>query len=211
MLPRPLGTLPPSGSMHRWFPAVVTGSPISVSKRPSSCKNLVGAVGFEPTNPSLVRRNTVPITPGSARWFMHLNCENHALRCPGVPGVVCTVVPASGSRSSLLTPRSTSEWGVTGTARKDITDQLHLGDGPSGCPGGATAPADCAISRWVLGHGVAVEICSFCASGLVLNPVPSALVECWSGSCHGHGPAERRWLDPAHQLLRGASGWGVVR
>jgi hypothetical protein len=37
-----------SGSMHRWFPAVVTGSPISVSKRPSSCKNLVGAGGFEP-------------------------------------------------------------------------------------------------------------------------------------------------------------------
>ena len=31
----------------------------------------------------------------------HLNCENHALRCPRVPGVVCTVVPASGSRSSL--------------------------------------------------------------------------------------------------------------
>ncbi len=48
MLPLPLDTLPPSGSMHRWFPAVVTGSPISVSKRPSNCKNLVGAGGFEP-------------------------------------------------------------------------------------------------------------------------------------------------------------------
>jgi len=41
----------PSGSMHRWFPAVVAGPPISVSKRPLSCKNLVGAVGFEPTKP----------------------------------------------------------------------------------------------------------------------------------------------------------------
>jgi hypothetical protein len=43
----------PSGSMHRWFPPVVTGSPISVSKRPSSCKNLVGAGGFEPPAPRL--------------------------------------------------------------------------------------------------------------------------------------------------------------
>jgi hypothetical protein len=32
---------------------------------------------------------------------MHLTCGNHALRCPGVPGEVCTVVPASGSRSSI--------------------------------------------------------------------------------------------------------------
>ena len=30
MLPWPLGTLPPSGSMHRWFPALVTGPPISI-------------------------------------------------------------------------------------------------------------------------------------------------------------------------------------
>jgi hypothetical protein len=51
--PGPLGTLPPSGSMHRWFPAVVTGPPISVSKKPSSCKNLVGATGFEPVTPRL--------------------------------------------------------------------------------------------------------------------------------------------------------------
>ena len=48
MLPGPLGTLPASGSMHRWFPAMVTESPISISKRPSSCTNLVGAGGFEP-------------------------------------------------------------------------------------------------------------------------------------------------------------------
>ena len=74
--------------------------PISVSKGPSSCKNLVGAVGFEPTNPSLVRRNGVRIAPGFPARFMHLNCEDHAGRCPKVPGIVCTVVPASGSRSS---------------------------------------------------------------------------------------------------------------
>jgi len=43
----------PSGSMHRWFPALITGPPISVSKRPSSCKNLVGAAGFEPAPPRL--------------------------------------------------------------------------------------------------------------------------------------------------------------
>jgi hypothetical protein len=40
---------PPSlESMHRWFPAMVPESPISVPKRPSSCTNLVGATGFEP-------------------------------------------------------------------------------------------------------------------------------------------------------------------
>ncbi len=48
-----LGTLPPSGSMHRWFPALVTGPPISVSKMPPSCTNLVGAAGFEPVTPRL--------------------------------------------------------------------------------------------------------------------------------------------------------------
>jgi hypothetical protein len=90
-----------SGSMHRWFPAVVTRSPISVSKRPSSCKNLVGAVGFEPTNPSLVRRNSPQKGPAHRAGFMRSTCENHALRCPGMPGKVCTVVPASGSRSNV--------------------------------------------------------------------------------------------------------------
>jgi hypothetical protein len=53
MLPWPLGALPPCGSMHRWFPAVVTGPPISVSKRPSGCKSLVGATGFEPVTSRL--------------------------------------------------------------------------------------------------------------------------------------------------------------
>lgn len=59
---------------------------------------VVGSCGHPP-----VRRNTARIAPSSPRWFMHLNCENHAGRCPEVTGVVCTVVPASGSRSSLLT------------------------------------------------------------------------------------------------------------
>jgi hypothetical protein len=57
-----------------------------------------------------------------------LNCENYVRRCPKVPGRVCTVVPASGSRSitgnhgqvgigrsarhrDLLTPRLRSELG----------------------------------------------------------------------------------------------------
>ena len=30
-----------------------------------------------------------------------LICGNHALGCPGMPGKVCTVVPASGSRSNV--------------------------------------------------------------------------------------------------------------
>jgi hypothetical protein len=45
---------------------------------------------------------------------MRLNCENHAWRCPEVPGRVYTVVPASGSRSSLLAPRFESELGPGG-------------------------------------------------------------------------------------------------
>jgi hypothetical protein len=32
---------------------------------------------------------------------MQLDCENDAGKCPKVPGKVCTVVPASGSRSSI--------------------------------------------------------------------------------------------------------------
>jgi hypothetical protein len=45
-----------------------------------------------------------------------------------VPGVVCTVVPASGSRSSLLTTRLKSELGrggrAIGVARPDRWDWL---------------------------------------------------------------------------------------
>ena len=59
---------------------------------------VVGSCGHPP-----VRRNTARIAPSSPRCFMHLNCENHTGRCPEVPRVVCTVVPASGSRGSLLT------------------------------------------------------------------------------------------------------------
>jgi len=32
---------------------------------------------------------------------MHSYCQNRAGRCPKVPGKVCTVVPASGSRGSV--------------------------------------------------------------------------------------------------------------
>ena len=48
---------------------------------------------------------------------MHVTCENHAWRCPQVPGRVCTVVPVSGSRSSLLITRFWSELGSNGQAR----------------------------------------------------------------------------------------------
>jgi hypothetical protein len=68
------------------------------------------------SDPSLVRRNTARNTPSSPCWFMHLTCGNRARRCPEVPGRVCTVVPASGSRSSLLTPRLKSELGLVLTA-----------------------------------------------------------------------------------------------
>jgi len=47
---------------------------------------------------------------------MHLTCEDHTQRCPEMPGRVSTVVPASGSRSSLLTPRWWSELGSSGKA-----------------------------------------------------------------------------------------------
>jgi hypothetical protein len=57
---------------------------------------------------------------------MHLNCENDAGRCPEVPWIVCTVVPASGSRSSLLTLRLNSELGPAGRP---------TGDAPVGWPG----------------------------------------------------------------------------
>jgi hypothetical protein len=40
-----------------------------------------------------------------------------------MPGVVCTVVPASGSRGGLLTPRLKSELGVGLTRLTDIHHQ----------------------------------------------------------------------------------------
>src|SRR6185312_11708738 len=86
-------------------------------------------------DPSLVRRNTVGIAPSFPGWLKHLNCENHVRRCPRVPGRVCTVVPASGSRSitgnhgqvgigrsarhrDLVTPRLRSELGPGGEASR---------------------------------------------------------------------------------------------
>jgi hypothetical protein len=45
MLPGPLGTLPASGSMHRWFPAMVTESPISVSKGHQAAQTWWAQVG----------------------------------------------------------------------------------------------------------------------------------------------------------------------
>ena len=50
------------------------------------------------------KSSSARVASSSPRWFMRLNCENHAGRCPEVPGVVCTVVPASGSRSSGKLP-----------------------------------------------------------------------------------------------------------
>jgi hypothetical protein len=56
MQPWPPGTLPHqrqcTGGSRPWFPILR----LAFQKWPSSCGNLVGAVGFEPTNPSLVRR-----------------------------------------------------------------------------------------------------------------------------------------------------------
>jgi hypothetical protein len=54
----PLGALPPSGSMHRWFPAAATWSPISVSKMPSSCKTWWAQLG---SNQRPLACKTLPI------------------------------------------------------------------------------------------------------------------------------------------------------
>jgi hypothetical protein len=49
--------------------------------------------------PRLVRRNRAGNLPSSQRRLIHVTCGNHAWKCPGVPGRVCAVVPASGSRA----------------------------------------------------------------------------------------------------------------
>lgn len=54
--------------------------------------------------PSLVRRNKIRIAPSPNGRVMDLNCGNPAGRCPGVPGKVCTAVPASGSRTNKRLP-----------------------------------------------------------------------------------------------------------
>jgi hypothetical protein len=84
-----------TGGSRRWLP----GLGLVFLKSPSSCKNFGGRRWVRTTGISLVRRNKPRKTSSSQRRFMHLACRNHALRCPGVPGEVCTVVPASGSRS----------------------------------------------------------------------------------------------------------------
>ena len=71
---------------------------------------------------------------------MHLTCGNHALRCPGVPGRVCTVVPASGSRSNVqdhgcqsgIDQRLLAPLPVTGTsALTGLKHQVRTGGRPS--------------------------------------------------------------------------------
>ena len=64
---------------------------------------------------------------------MHLNCENNARGCPEVPGVVCAVVPASGSRSSLLTPRLKERVGVGLTRLTHIHHQEFVTGRVSDC------------------------------------------------------------------------------
>ena len=110
MQPWPPGTPPPSGSIHRWFPAVVPESPISVSKRRSNCRNLDGRRWVRTTG--LACKAEYGTDYAQLCALVHaLELRKHAGRCPEVPGVVCTVVPASGSRSSLLTLRIKSELG----------------------------------------------------------------------------------------------------
>jgi hypothetical protein len=129
-----------TGGSRLWFPILR----LAFQKLSPSCGNFGGRNWVRTSDPSLVRRNTAPITPSSARWFMRLNCENNARRCPEVPGRVCTVVPASGSRSSLLTPRLKSELGWACPAcRTSIIRSLQ----PEGCPI-ATIDDIIAVRRW---------------------------------------------------------------
>ncbi len=83
MLPSPLGTLPPSGSMHRWFPAVVTGPQISVSNltNPDSLATAdAAAVSQEPA--------LVAIELAAAR------CPSS--RCPGADTQFAQAMPGLG-------------------------------------------------------------------------------------------------------------------
>ena len=95
-----------SECMHRWFPLWFPGLRLAFQKG-----HLTAKLGW---------RRWVRTTGFS------LTCGNKAWRCPGVPGVVCTVVPASGSRSSLLTSRFKSELGP---------GARPAGDAPAGWPG----------------------------------------------------------------------------
>ena len=87
-----------TGGSRLWFPIIR----LAFQKLSSSCGNFGGRNWVRTSDPSLVRRNRAGILPAKKGWFMNLNCRNHAVRCPGVPGEVCTVVPVSGSRSSAI-------------------------------------------------------------------------------------------------------------
>jgi hypothetical protein len=51
------------GACTGWFPAVVTGSPVSVPKRPPSCENFGGRRWVRTTGFSLVSRMRISAVP----------------------------------------------------------------------------------------------------------------------------------------------------
>ena len=56
------------GACTGWFPAVVTGSPVSVPIMPSSCENLVGGPGGKRIGvPPAEMAGTPSVLPGSGR------------------------------------------------------------------------------------------------------------------------------------------------
>jgi len=85
-----------TGGSRLWFPGLRS----AFQKRPFSCGNLRGRRWVRTTGFSLVRRNQAGNLPSSQRRLIHVTCGNRAWRGPGVPGRVCTVVPASGSRTT---------------------------------------------------------------------------------------------------------------
>src|SRR6516165_12264166 len=78
--PRTAQFLPHLGKIYRRLVRLLDYPP----RHTDRYSKKVGAVGLEPTNPSLVRRNTARNTPTSPGRLMHLNCENHARKCPKV-------------------------------------------------------------------------------------------------------------------------------
>jgi hypothetical protein len=82
MLPWPQGHLPGmgacTGGSRLWLPVLR----LKFQKSLFSCKNLVGAVGFEPTNPSLVRRNQPTIKSSSQTRLRALDLREP---CPEMP------------------------------------------------------------------------------------------------------------------------------